>query len=380
LWISFQLLLTLFKLCIENIDMKKYLAAGVICVSSYSALADSVKLAGTQGSPDSHAPIGVMGDHMHQKGEWMLSYRFMSMNMQDNIQGDKSISPEEIATSIPNIYANPPMSPPTLRVVPIEMQTNMHMLGAMWAPSDSVTLMLMLNYFDSDMDHITFAGAMGSERLGTFTTSSSGMGDTKVGALVRLSDSDTQKVHFNIGLSLPTGSLKETDHVLTPMNMTPELRLPYAMQLGSGTYDIESGVTYNGYHQNISWGAQIKHLIRMGGDNAEGYKLGDKTTLSTWAAYKVSYSLSTSLRLSYTDSNEIDGVDSNITAPVQTANPENYGGDRLDLGFGINFAAQSGELAGHRIAIEYAKTLDQDANGVKMEMQDMLTVGYQYAF
>lgn len=360
--------------------MKKYLAAGVICVSSYSALADGVKLAGTQGSPDSHAPIGVMGDHMHRKGEWMVSYRFMSMNMQDNIQGDKSITPEEIVTTIPNIYANPPMSPPTLRVVPTEMQTNMHMLGAMWAPTDSVTLMLMLNYFDSEMDHLTFAGAMGSERLGTFTTSSSGIGDTKVGALVSLLDGDKQKVHINFGLSLPTGSLKESDQVLTPMNTTPELRLPYAMQLGSGTYDFEPGVTYNGYYHSISWGAQLKHLMRVGGDNDQGYKLGDKTSLSTWAAYKISDSLSASLRLAYSNTSEIEGADSNIKAPVQTANPDNYGGERLDLGFGLNLAAQSGAFAGHRIAIEYVKTLDQDANGVQMEMQDMLTVGYQYAF
>lgn len=360
--------------------MKKILAAAVICVSSYSALADGVKVAGIQGSPDSHAPIGVMGDHIHQKGEWMVSYRFMSMNMQDNIKGDKSISPEEIVTSIPNIYANPPMSPPMLRVVPIEMQTNMHMLGAMWAPSDSVTLMLMLNYFDGDMDHITFAGPMGADRLGTFTTSSSGMGDTKVGALVSLLDSDKQKVHVNIGLSLPTGSLKQSDQVLTPMNTTPELRLPYAMQLGSGTYDFEPGMTYNGYYQNISWGAQLKHLVRLGGDNDEGYKLGDKTSLSAWAAYKISHLLSTSLRLSYSSASEIEGFDSNIKAPVQTANPDNYGGERLDLGVGVNLAGQSGAFAGHRIAIEYVKTIDQDVNGVQMKMQDMLTVGYQYAF
>ena len=31
---------------------------------------------------DGHAPIGVMGDHLHKRGEWMLSYRFMRMNME----------------------------------------------------------------------------------------------------------------------------------------------------------------------------------------------------------------------------------------------------------------------------------------------------------
>ena len=30
-----------------------------------------------------HAPIGVMGDHMHMKGEWMFSYRRMTITMED---------------------------------------------------------------------------------------------------------------------------------------------------------------------------------------------------------------------------------------------------------------------------------------------------------
>ncbi|MEL7113935.1 MAG: transporter, partial [Pseudomonadota bacterium] len=28
-----------------------------------------------------HAPIGVMADHRHKKGEWMFSYRYMYMDM-----------------------------------------------------------------------------------------------------------------------------------------------------------------------------------------------------------------------------------------------------------------------------------------------------------
>ena len=31
--------------------------------------------------PDGHAPIGVMGDHIHREGEIMFSYRAMMMNM-----------------------------------------------------------------------------------------------------------------------------------------------------------------------------------------------------------------------------------------------------------------------------------------------------------
>ena len=52
-----------------------------------------------------HAPIGVMADHRHAKGEWMLSYRFMRMNMDGNRDGRDSLSPENIVTSVPNPFS-----------------------------------------------------------------------------------------------------------------------------------------------------------------------------------------------------------------------------------------------------------------------------------
>lgn len=73
-------------------------------------------------APDAHAPIGIMGDHLHGAGEFMVSYRFMQTNMEDNLQGSDSISPDQIVTSVSNRFAGAPMMPPTLRVVPLEMQ------------------------------------------------------------------------------------------------------------------------------------------------------------------------------------------------------------------------------------------------------------------
>ena len=47
----------------------------------------------TSARPDGHAPISVMGDHMHAKGEWMLSYRYMSMEMEGLLKGSDSLAP-----------------------------------------------------------------------------------------------------------------------------------------------------------------------------------------------------------------------------------------------------------------------------------------------
>ena len=61
---------------------------------------------------DGHAPIGVMGDHLHKAGEWMLSYRFMRMDMAGNRDGTSDLSPEEIVTTVPNTFFGTPDSHP----------------------------------------------------------------------------------------------------------------------------------------------------------------------------------------------------------------------------------------------------------------------------
>ena len=86
------------------------------------------------------------------------------------------------------------------------------------------------------------------------------------------------------------------------------------------------------------------------------------------------------MRLTYVDERAIDGADPQIAAPVTTANPDNYGGERLDLGVGLNLVGQQGGMRGHRLALEYQSTVNQNTNGVQMEMQSMLMLGYQYAF
>ena len=133
---------------------------------------------------DDHSSIGVMGDHQHKTGGWMVSYRYMNMEMEGNLNDDKSISPEEIVSTL----ASPFSGPANVRVVPVKMNTTMHMLGLMYAPSNEITLMAMFNYVEKEMDHITFQGMMGTNRLGAFTSESKGIGDTKVSAIYRLLD------------------------------------------------------------------------------------------------------------------------------------------------------------------------------------------------
>ncbi len=333
----------------------------------------------SNGRADSHAPIGVMGDHRHKAGEWMLSYRFMRMEMAGTRDGTNSLSPEEIVTTVPNRFFGAPMQPPTLRIVPLEMTTDMHMAGVMYAPTDWLTLMAMGQYIDREMEHVTFAGGMGTTRLGNFTTEAKGLGDSSVSGLIGLYDDDVHHLHVNAGFSLPTGSIDEEDTILTPMGMTPRVRLPYSMQLGSGTYDLLPGLTYYGNADKFGWGAQYSATVRIG-ENSQDYALGDKHQVSAWGSYLWDPSFSTSLRLTGETEGDIDGIDSQIAGPVQTADPNNYGGERLSVSAGANYLFQEGVLAGNRLAFEVTAPVYQNLNGPQLERDYAVMIGWQKAF
>ncbi|MEM6480518.1 MAG: transporter [Pseudomonadota bacterium] len=361
-------------------------ACTVLGLATTAALADS---AHSGHSPDAairadgHAPIGVMGDHLHKRGEVMLSYRFMRMEMDGSRIGTSSVSPTEIATTVPNRFFGLPMQPPTLRIVPTDMTMDMHMFGAMYAPTDRITLMAMVPYISKSMNHLTFGGPTGPAVLGGFQTESDGLGDIKVSALVGVMDRKTgnshHKMHLNIGLSLPTGSITETGRILTPMGGRPVVRLPYSMQLGSGTYDLLPGITYTGRSGAVGWGAQARGVLRLG-DNDESYTLGNELALTGWISYQPQPAISFSGRIEAKTLGDIDGQDPLIVGPVQTADPDNYGGETINLLAGVNYVFQRGALRGHRFALEAGVPIYRDLNGPQLETDWTVTAGWQYAF
>jgi len=328
---------------------------------------------------DSHAPIGVMGDHMHHEGEWMFSYRYMAMLMRGNLDGDSQISAETIATTVPNRFFGLPGQPATLRVVPTDMEMQMHMFGAMYAPSDAVTLMVMGKYLQNSMGHITFAGGAGATRLATFDVNTSGIGDTSVAGLVRLYDDDMHHLHLNLGLSIPTGSIEEESAIIAPNNARPVLRVPYAMQLGTGTFDLMPGITYTGHDGDLGWGGQLAARIHPY-RNSQGYAYGDKLRLDAWGSWQWASWASTSLRVGVQSEGQIEGIDGQIAVPNQTADPDNYGGERVDVSLGLNLAGQRGDIRGLRLGLEATVPVYQNLNGPQMDTDLILTLGLQYAW
>lgn len=309
------------------------------------------------GHSASQAPAGVMGEHSHHAGEFMFSYRYMSMEMDDTYNGDSKVS--ERAQLIPNGGA--------YLVIPTEMTMEMHMFGMMYAPNDDVTLMVMVPYLSLEMDHLT---AMG----GVFTTKSSGFGDVKVTGMFQVKQEEHQSVLFNLGVSIPTGSIDERDQ--TPMGRA---QLPYPMQLGSGTFDLLPSLVVVNQHGNSSCGMQLGGVVRLA-DNSHGYRLGDRVNATAWYARNLSDSFSASVRLNYEWWDDVKGADSRLAGPpfiVPTADPERRNGSRLDALVGFNIYFHDGILEGHRLAIEAGVPIYQHLDGPQLGNDWIVIIGWQ---
>ncbi|SEM30265.1 hypothetical protein SAMN04487910_4685 [Aquimarina amphilecti] len=340
--------------------MKKYIYVIIIMTAQFISGQEESKENKWSGSrPDGHAPISVMGDHTHGKGEFMFSYRYMYMNMEDLNRGSENVDFSD-ALRPNDVYM----------VTPTSMPMNMHMLGMMYAPSDKITLIAMVNYLSQEMDHLT---AMN----GVFTTESSGFGDTKIAALYKFFNKNKQQLHGQIGISIPTGSIGEKD--VTPASTPNEVILPYPMQIGSGTWDTEIALTYLKQWNILSFGTQARTTLRVG-ENDNEYRLGNKYSLNNWLAITATDWLSFSGRFEFGAIDKISGINPDLNPMmVITADTANSGMTYANAGLGFNLYAFKGSLKNLRLGFEAAIPLFQNMNGVQLRNKETITLGLQYA-
>ena len=329
--------------------------------------------------PESHAPAGVMSDHLHRHGEWMLGYRYLRSDFAGIRYGSRSASAAELAGA-------------GFSMMPTEMTMEMHMLDIMYAVSDDLTLMLMPQTMSMDMTmamtgggHGDMSGMDGMDGMdasnmdgdmamhGSHSHGTSGTGDTVIAGLFRLADREGYKLHATLGLSAPTGAvdLKNADGTF----------VHYGMQLGSGTWDLMPSLTYTSGREKLSWGAQASARLPLEEENESGFRFGDRYAATAWSAYRVADWLSLSARLAYTRQQDING---HYNGPHKHASPSdlqaNYGGEFVDAALGANLVAQTGVLAGVRLGLEWSSSVSAHYNGYQLGREDGLNLSLTYAY
>lgn len=288
--------------------------------------------------------------HTHDKGEWMFSYHFMRMNMHDHQLDNGQLSDQEVLQRY--------------MVTPISMDMSMHMLHLMYAPTNRLTLMAMANYTANSMDHITRNGM-------EFTTGSSGFDDITVGGLYSLLELRHGRVVGSLGVSIPVGTTNAKD--ITPMSNGNKVRLPYPMQIGTGTVDPSLALTYFSVHDKYGWGADVRNTFRLY-ENAYRYNTGNFFQTKAWYSIIWSSVFTSTLRLELERRGNYQGQDQALNPMmVYTADPKLRGGTIALGGLGLCYHPK-GALKGARLAVEGKLPVYQNLKGPQLATHDTFKV------
>ncbi|MCX7010236.1 MAG: nitrous oxide reductase accessory protein NosL [Kiritimatiellaeota bacterium] len=308
--------------------------------------------------------------HTHA-GMWMVNYKYMHMKQDGLRAGTSNVGLDQVGFMRGKRYE--------YMMIPTSMTMDMHMLMVMYGVTERFTVMGMANYQVMAMDMLMDMGPM--RRITQEPTMrTEGWGDTELRGVFKIDD------HFtaSLGLSLPTGDI-EQDGKMMGMNF----RAPYDMQLGSGSYDLKPALTYSDLSADAlwNWGAQAMYTWHTA-DNKDDYRLGDTVKLNGWLQ-RAFGPASTWLRLAFNNTERISGRDPEIQkllyhadpampkkwAPTPDADPDNYGGQRLDgaLGVSLRYRAWS-------IGVEGGVPLYQYVNGLQLKTDWFLTAGIQVMF
>ncbi len=303
--------------------------------------------------------------HVHPAGMWMVNYSFMHMDMMGLRAGTNNAGNNSVGWMRGQPY--------NYMMIPTSMTMDMQMVMAMYGITDRVTVMAMTSYLSNKMKMTMDMGPM----MGTFSSppmSTSGFGDTELRGMYKINN----YLVGSLGLSLPTGSIKQTVDM-----MGMEFRAPYDMQLGSGTYDLKPALTYNGLSEDAkwNWGAQAQYTWHTA-KNGDGWSYGDNFKVTSWIQRALG-PITPSLRLAYNDTGRIKGQDSAIQeilnpmtgAPMPDADPSNYGGQRLDGLLGVSY--QKGPFS---FGVEGGIPLYQDLNGIQLKTKWVLNACFQVMF
>jgi len=155
----------------------------------------------------------------------------------------------------------------------------------------------------------------------------------------------------------------------------------YGMQPGSGTWDIEPSLTVSGQSGQFGWGAQASYRWRTDDDNASGFAFGDVAKASGWASYLLTPSLGATARAEWKHQGQIEGHYNDAHKHASPSDrQENYGGDVVSLGAGLNWFLPVGIGQRPQLSAEFAVPVYQDLNGIQLPQDWRLSVGISQNF
>jgi hypothetical protein len=313
--------------------------------------------------------------HIHPKGMWMFNTKYMRVNQSGLMSGSSNVPLNQV---LPDRFGAPNSTPPyNYMMAPTYMNMDMFMLMPMVGITDRLTVMAMANYMTMEMG---MKMGMGNQTEADWETMApmrtNGFSDTEFDAVYAI----TKEVFGTLGLTAPTGSINQQVEM-----MGTTYRAPYDMQNGTGTVALKPAISYHHVTDDAlwMWGGQATFTGQLG-RNEEGYTRGNNFKLTTFL--QRAFGPATGfLHMTFNDTGKIRGFDPQIAkinlpmfdggASMPDADPNNYGGQRLDLQIG--FAYEKGPFS---FGVEGGVPVYQYLNGLQLETTWMLNSGFQAMF
>jgi len=329
--------------------------AGVVLASlltTVPALAQTSRW--TSERPDGHAPAGVKSDFLILNRDLYVGVRYYQEQFRGTNLGAESISSDDIL----DFFTVAPLS---LDKQTLEVNLRLGLFGF-------VTLQASMPVTQAEMLNTTDALL--------FETSSQTYGDVSIRGLFDLLEMDQYRLSLTLGGTIPTGKIRKRDVGASGVREI----LPYAMQGGSGTYDVLAGLTFLTQNEVASVGAQFNSVIRVM-DNWRDYRLGNEFSFSVWAAYNVSDWVSFSMRGLFETWGDVSGSDPGTDGTIDpSANSFAQGGERVQIPFGISFFLREGPAEGHRLLLEWYYPIHEDLNGPQLSTESTFVISWQTFF
>ncbi len=305
------------------------------------------------------APLGVFGVDMPAAGRLTFSVGAQFSNYSHSLLGTQGVSSQQLAATVP-WYWIPTAS--KLRLIPQDISNSSQGVSLAYGVTKDISIVVVTGMIEKNIDMMTFKGTSGIIPLGMSFSGTDGMTDSTLAGIWRVYQDPINRIQINLGMSFPTGSDHNTFTLLQPNGTYATSRAFYSMQPGSGTFDVMPGIVYAGVLGKWSWGLSYRGRLPLG-VNPEGWMYGDLHEFNGWGGYSWTPNLTTTVRVAGTLQGSIIGADRLVVGKAPAADPNFYGGQRVELFGG---AAIGGRMIGMNslsIAVEAGIPVYQDLIG-----------------
>lgn len=304
--------------------------------------------------------------------KWSFSYTYRKLSSGEYRMGTNDVSFDDVLFTPGEARTNY-----NYPVVPTFICQNVHAFAAGYNVTDAISLNIVIPYITQGTDHISIVPGFDE-----FLLKSDGIGDIGLSASYQKRPTLTSALQFTAGVRLPTGSIDIRGD--TPRNGSGTLeRLPYTMQIGSGTLDFTGAVHYSKLMKDFKLGVSANTTIRTG-KNENDYRLGNNYGLAGWAQYSKNHWFQPGVRVGVREIEMIKGGDVSLQVPAafpfpaSITNPANYGGTKVNLSAILRVCPK--EDCDFSISGEYGKPIYQNLNGIQPKDRHFFSVSTALKF